>query len=100
MRANTANSWYHGLQARYNARLMKDSLSVGASYTWSKTIDDASEIFAFDIASANAQNPFCNRCERALSQIDRRNAFSANFIWELPWMKAAEGFRHCLVVGK
>lgn len=92
-RANTGNSWYNGLQARYNARLMKDSLSVGASYTWSKTIDDASEIFAFDIASANAQNPFCiNRCERALSQIDRRNAFSANFIWEMPWMKQQKGF--------
>jgi len=93
MRANTANSYYHGLQTRYNARLMKDSLSVGASYTWSKTIDDASEIFAFDIASANAQNPFCiNKCERALSQIDRRHAFSANFIWDMPWMKQQKGF--------
>lgn len=92
MRANTANSIYHGLQTRYNARLMKDSLSVGAAYTWSKTIDDASEIFGFDIASPNAQNPFCiNRCERALSQIDRRHAFSANFIWEMPWFKEQRG---------
>jgi len=91
-RANTANSYYHGLQTRYNARLMNDSLSVGAAYTWSKTIDDASEIFAFDIASANAQNPFCiNGCERALSQIDRRHAFSANFIWETPWYKEQKG---------
>ena len=96
MRANTANSWYHGLQTRYNARLMKDQLTVGASYTWSKTLDDASEIFAFDIASANAQNPFSiNRAERALSQIDRRNAFSANFIWEMPWMHEQKG-----IVGK
>jgi hypothetical protein len=92
MRANTANSYYHGLQTRYNARLANDSLSVGAAYTWSKTIDDASEIFAFDIASANAQDPFCiNRCERALSQIDRRHAFSANFIWDMPWMKEQRG---------
>jgi hypothetical protein len=72
---------------------MNDNLSVGAAYTWSKTIDDASEIFAFDIASANAQNPFCiNQCERALSQIDRRHAFSANFIWEMPWYKEQRGF--------
>lgn len=93
MRANTANSYYHGLQTRYNARLMKDSLSIGAAYTWSKTIDDASEIFGFDIASPNAQDPFCiNRCERALSQIDRRHAFSANFIWEMPWYKEQRGF--------
>lgn len=93
MRANTANSYYHGLQTRYNARLMNDNLSVGAAYTWSKTIDDASEIFGFDIASPNAQNPFCiNGCERALSQIDRRHAFSANFIFELPWHKEQRGF--------
>ena len=93
MRANTANSFYHGLQTRYNARLFKDALSLGASYTFSKTIDDASEIFAFDIASANAQNPFnINRPERALSQIDRKHAFSMNFIWEMPWMKEQKGF--------
>jgi len=93
MRANTANSYYHGLQTRYNARLMNDALSVGAAYTWSKTIDDASEIFAIDVASPNAQNPFCiNNCERALSQIDRRHAFSANFIWEMPWYKEQRGF--------
>lgn len=93
MRANTANSFYHGLQTRYNARLFKDALSLGASYTFSKTIDDASEIFAFDIASANAQNPFnINRPERALSQIDRRHAFSMNFIWDMPWMKEQKGF--------
>ncbi len=92
-RANTATSNYNGLQTRYNARLLNNSLSVGAAYTWSKTIDDASEIFAFDIASANAQNPFCiNRCERSLSQIDRRNAFSANFIYEMPWFKEQKGF--------
>jgi hypothetical protein len=93
MRANTANSFYHALQTRYNARLLKDSLSLGASYTWSKTIDDASEIFAIDVASPNAQNPFqINRPERALSQIDRRHAFSTNFIWDMPWMKQQKGF--------
>jgi hypothetical protein len=91
-RANTATSNYNGLQTRYNARLMKDSLSVGASYTWSKTIDDASEIFAFDIASANAQNPFnINGPERSISQIDRRHAFSANFIYEVPFFKEQKG---------
>jgi hypothetical protein len=91
-RANTATSNYNGLQTRYNARLMKDSLSVGASYTWSKTIDDASEIFAFDIASANAQNPFnINGPERSISQIDRRHAFSANFIYQVPFFKEQKG---------
>ncbi|MDX6578094.1 MAG: hypothetical protein QOE96_4047 [Blastocatellia bacterium] len=92
-RANSGSSIYHSMQARYNARLMKNSLSLGSSYTFSKTIDNASEIFAFDIASSNAQNPFCiNKCERALSNIDRPHAFSANFIYDVPFYKEQHGF--------
>jgi hypothetical protein len=82
------------MQARYSGRFLKNSLSFNASYTFSKTIDNASEIFAFaDISSANAQNPFCvNQCERALSNLDRPNAASFSFIYDLPWMKEQHGF--------
>jgi hypothetical protein len=94
MRANTAQSIYHSMQARYAGRFMKNALSLNASYTFSKTIDNASEIFAFaDISSANAQNPFCvNQCERALSNLNRPHAFSASFIYEVPWMREQRGF--------
>jgi hypothetical protein len=73
---------------------LNDSLSVGATYTWSKTIDDSSEIFSFgDIASPNAQNPFCiNRCERALSNLDRPHASSFNFVYDVPLFKEQHGF--------
>lgn len=93
-RKNTSQSIYHSMQTRYNGRLLNDSLILGASYTWSKTIDDASEIFAFgDIASPSAQNPFCiNRCERGLSNLDRPHAFSMNFIYTLPYFKDQKGF--------
>lgn len=93
-RANTSNSAYNGLQARYGGRLLNDSLSLNASYTWSKTMDDSSEIFAFaDIASPNAQNPFCiNKCEYALSNLDRPHAFSASFIYDVPFFKSQKGF--------
>jgi outer membrane receptor protein involved in Fe transport len=94
-RANTSQSIYHSMQARYNGRWMHDSLNVGLSYTFSKTIDDASEIFAFtggDILSPSAQNPFCvNRCERGRSGLDRPHAFAANFIYDVPWMKEQRG---------
>ena len=91
-RDNTAQSIYHGLQSRYSGRFLNNSLNLNVAYTWSKTIDNASEIFAIDIASANAQNPFCvNRCERALSQIDRPHAFSTNFIYDLPFHKEQKG---------
>jgi hypothetical protein len=95
-RANTSQSIYHSLQTRYNGRFFRNSVNLGASYTFSKTIDDSSEIFAFgggDALSVNAQNPFCiNRCERSLSALDRPHVFSTNFIWDLPWMKEQKGF--------
>ena len=102
-RANTAQSIYHSMQARYNGRFMNDALTFGASYTFSKTIDDASEIFAFgggDILSASAQNPFCiNRCERGRSGLDRPHAFSANFILDAPWMREQRGVLGHIVGG-
>ena len=92
-RANTANSDYHSMQARYNGRLFRNALSVGLAYTFSKTMDNASEIFAFgDIASPNAQNPFClDECERSLSNLHRPHAFSANFIYDVPFFKEQRG---------
>lgn len=96
VRENSAQSIYHSMQSRFNGRFLSNSLSLGAAYTWSKTIDNSSEIFAFDIASSNAQNPFCiTSCERALSILDRPHAFSANFIYDAPFFKEQRG-----VVGK
>lgn len=92
IRTNGANSIYHGMQSRYNGRFLHNSLNIGAAYTWSKTIDDQSEIFAIDIASPNAQNPFClNKCERSISQIDRPHALSLSVIYDIPYGKEQRG---------
>lgn len=92
-RTNTSSSDYHSLQSRYNGRFFKDSVSMGLSYTWSKTIDDSSEIFAeSDVISPNAQNPFClTKCERSLSALDRPHVFSANMIYDVPFFKGQHG---------
>ncbi|HEX8355469.1 MAG TPA: hypothetical protein VF611_21355, partial [Pyrinomonadaceae bacterium] len=93
VRTNDGFSNYHALQSRFNGRFLSNSLTLGASYTFSKTIDNASEIFAFDIASANAQNPFCLQdCEKGISQLDRPHAFSLNFLYDVPWMREQRGF--------
>ncbi len=94
IRNNGAHSTYHSLQSRYAGRFMKNALSINASYTFSKTIDNASEIFAFaDIGSANPQNPFCSgSCEKALSNLNRPHAFSASAIYDLPFFKEQRGF--------
>ncbi|HEV8429859.1 MAG TPA: carboxypeptidase regulatory-like domain-containing protein [Pyrinomonadaceae bacterium] len=92
-RLNTATSDYHALQTRYNGRFLKNALSLQASYTWSKTIDTASEIFAqSDVLSPNAQNPFCiDTCERSLSALDRPHAFAMSFIYDVPFFTEQRG---------
>jgi hypothetical protein len=94
VRNNGAHSTYHSLQARYAGRFMKNALSVNASYTFSKTIDNASEIFAFaDIASPNPQNPFnSGPGEKSVSNLNRPHAFSASVIYDLPFSKEQKGF--------
>jgi outer membrane receptor protein involved in Fe transport len=90
-RENTGESWYHGLQTRYNGRVF-NQLTLGASYTFSKTLDNASEIFAFG-ENAIAANPFdLTGREKGLSGNDRRHASALNFIWDVPMRKEQKGF--------
>jgi outer membrane receptor protein involved in Fe transport len=92
-RRNSAFSIYHSMQARYNGRFFNNSLNLSAAYTFSKTEDNAQEIFAFDIASSFPQNPFCAvTCEKGRSNIDRPHALSLSFIYDIPIMKEQRGF--------
>ena len=99
-RENVAQSTYDGAQFRYNGRFLNNSLNIGAAYAFSKTIDDASEIFAIAEASAFAQNPFdINRGERSRSAYDRPHAFSMNFLYDFPMFKEQRGFAGKLLGG-
>src|SRR5205085_3386968 len=90
-RENTGSSTYNGLQARYNGRLY-NQFTVGGSFTWSKTLDNASEVFSFG-EGAFASNPFdINSNEKGLSGNDRRYASAFNVIWDVPYFKKQEGF--------
>ncbi len=89
-RENTGTASYHGLQTEYRGRLF-DQLNIGMAYTWSKAIDNASEVFSF-FEVASPQNPFnINAGEKGLSGFDRRHAFSMNFIYDFPFMKDQKG---------
>jgi outer membrane receptor protein involved in Fe transport len=86
VRDNTAQSIYHALQSRYEGRI-GGQLNFGLSYTWSKALDNASEVFTFN-DSIGSENPFnTNGNERSYSQFDRRHAFAANWIWDVPLFK-------------
>jgi outer membrane receptor protein involved in Fe transport len=89
-RSNSATSSYHSLQMRYNGRL-SNQLTIGASYTFSKALDNASEIFSFG-EGFTAANPFdTRRAEKSTSGFDRPQAGSANVIWDIPFAKGQKG---------
>ncbi|MGH9822876.1 MAG: hypothetical protein ACREDR_06465, partial [Blastocatellia bacterium] len=89
-RFNGAQSLYHSLQTRFNGRI-GNQLTLGASYTLSKALDNASEIFAFQ-ESPTSQDPFnTSNAERSYSGFDRRHAIALNGIWDIPFYKDQKG---------
>ncbi|PYP88683.1 MAG: hypothetical protein DMF61_05740 [Blastocatellia bacterium AA13] len=90
-RYNGAQSIYHGFQTRYQGRL-GSQLLFGAAYTFSKALDNASEIFFTNFGRQTPQNPFdTTRSERSFSGFDRRHALALNFIWDIPFHKDQHG---------
>ena len=94
IRVNGASSTYNGLQMELRTRFYQ-SLALTANYTFSKTLDNASEIFgtlAGGQAVASPQNPFNSTSgERGLSAFDQRHTFTSNFLYELPFYKEQRG---------
>jgi outer membrane receptor protein involved in Fe transport len=88
-RANTAVSTYNALQVHYQARIF-NQLSVGASYTFSKALDNASEIFGFT-EPESPEDPFNNKLERGYSIFNRPQLFALNFVWDIPAFKDQRG---------
>jgi hypothetical protein len=101
--ANTASSIYHSLQTRYDGRI-GSQLLLGGSYTWSRAIDNASDLLATSPGAAMvqfmAQNPFdLTRGERGSSDFDLAHVATLHFVWDVPWFKAQRGLRGTLLGG-
>lgn len=79
-------SVYHALQMKAEKRF-SEGLSFLAAYTWSKSIDDASTLFASRGDRNFAQNQNNLRAERGLSNFDVRHRFTISYIYELPFGK-------------
>jgi hypothetical protein len=93
-RENTAWSYYHGLQSEFRVREWH-GLSGAGSFTWSKTIDNSSEIFSTGAGGnsvAGAQNPFdISSGEKALSGLDFPKSATLFVIYDLPLYKSQHG---------
>ena len=98
-----ANSSYNALEASLTKRF-SHGISFLASYTYSKSIDDASSFnmtgsAAKPVAGENdlAQDPFNLAAERGRSLFDARNRFVLSYQWSLPFWKQPHGwYQHVL----
>ena len=86
---NGASSTYNGLQTRYQGRI-KNQLTLSANYTFSKALDDASEIDAIQSSPA-AADPFNRKYDKSYADFDRRHVFAMYFSWDIPTYKAGQG---------
>ncbi|HXY23679.1 MAG TPA: TonB-dependent receptor, partial [Candidatus Acidoferrum sp.] len=85
-----AKSNYNSFQAMFEKRF-SHGLQFQASYTLSKTLDNASSF-------EDALNPFNFNATYGLSKYDARNRFVFNFVWDLPVPKYS-GFKGKLLDG-
>jgi hypothetical protein len=76
-----AHSIMHSLSLRVNRRLAQ-GLQGGATYTLSKSMDNASSVGGG--GGVVAQNDQDLGAEWGLSSFDQRHRFTANFTWEVP----------------
>jgi len=101
-RANTAFSIYNGLQTSLTVRNYH-GITATAAYTYSRTIDNSSEIFGTfggGNTSAFSQNPLnTNVAERAVSGISFPNVASISFVYAVPTIGSANTLVGKLVNG-
>ncbi len=99
LRTNSGNSIYHSLQTSLEKRLSR-GFSAGLHYTWSTFIDTQSEIFNVSTGEvAVAQDSYCRACDRGRSSFDRPHRLTGNFVYELPFFRAQQGFAGHLLGG-
>jgi len=80
---NTGNEEFNALQAQIHRRF-KTGLMLQSNYMWSHGITDAS-LGAGE--SVTFQNMACRACDRSSTNIDVRQYFTTNAIYELPFGK-------------
>jgi trimeric autotransporter adhesin len=80
--SSEGSSSLNAASVRIRKRMSK-GLGIGASYVFSKSLDDASSIGG--AGQVVAQNPFDLPAERGLSSFDQTHRFTGNWIYDLPF---------------
>lgn len=96
VRTNGGSSSYHSGQLEVRRRFANNLTFTGA-YTFSKLIDNNSEVFAVGVGSAErsvAALPIIlggDRLERAVGQFDRPHRASFTYVYEIPFLREQRG---------
>jgi hypothetical protein len=94
-RTNGAFSSYNAVQTEFRANNLFKQLTLRAGYTFSKNLDNVSEIFATGTAGNTlfaAQNPFqTGNAERSISGLNIPNAFTVSLTENIPFFKEQHG---------
>lgn len=92
---NTAYSNYNGWQNEIRATNLFNQLTLIGNYTWSKTLDNASETYgtgAGGTTTQYAQNPFdVQGAEYGLSGLDFPQQFTVQGFWAVPLYRSQHG---------
>lgn len=79
---------YQALALSFTQRLRK-GLTVNSNYTWSKSLDDASNPGADNAEPNFPQDPSNLAAEKGLSDFDHRHRFVTSFLYEIPFPKGS-----------
>jgi hypothetical protein len=89
---NAASSIYHSLQVE--ARRNVGQLQLNVAYTYSHSIDDASD--RYDGSFVNSYDLARNR---ASSSFDARHMLNIGYVWDMPFFKQGNGFTRTILGG-
>ena len=87
---SNASSNYNSLQLRSEKRT-RNGLSLLLAYTYSKSFDDISSVFAGSVGSGLPQNSHDLSADRGPSDFNAVNRFSGSFVYDLPLDQWAHG---------
>lgn len=84
----TGRSHYNGLQLQARGRF-RNSASYQVSYTFSKAVDDVSDVFDLAGAPALPQDSLNPEAERGPANFDVRHRIAYDFLYDLPSLKTS-----------
>ncbi len=91
-RTNIGDSIYHGLQTNLTRRFQNGFL-LQVAYTYSKAIDNGSEVFTSSGGSSYPQNPFNVRGERGFSAFDRTHRAAITGVYTVQYRGGDSGWQ-------